>query len=235
MKQTFGWRVFSTCTLFTLIAGSAVLAQDSKPTYPSMAPLSQYLMSDRDAEIALARSAAPEAISNDAGILVLEKDGYKTAVPGKNGYVCVVERSWMSNFDSPQYWNPKLRGPICFNPQAARSILPITFKRTMLVLAGHTKNEIMEAMAAEVRNKQLPGLEPGSMSYMMSRGGYLDDSAGHWIPHLMFYTALGVDWGSDLPGSPVMLNPQFQGKPEPIDVLMVPAGRWSDGTAAPLM
>lgn len=192
-------------------------------------------MSDRDAEIALARSAAPEAISNDAGILVLEKDGYKTAVPGKNGYVCVVERSWMSNFDSPQYWNPKLRGPICFNPQAARSILPITFKRTMLVLAGHTKNEIMEAMAAEVRNKQLPGLEPGSMSYMMSRGGYLDDSAGHWIPHLMFYTALGVDWGSDLPGSPVMLNPQFQGKPEPIDVLMVPAGRWSDGTAAPLM
>ena len=235
MKQTFGWRVFSTCSLFTLIAGSAVLAQDPKPTYPGMAPLSQYLMSDRDAEIALARSAAPEAISHDAEILILEKDGYKTAVPGKNGFVCVVERSWMSNFDSPQYWNPKLRGPICFNPQAARSILPITFKRTMLVLAGHTKSEIMEAMAADVRNKQLPGLEPGAMSYMMSRAAFLDDSAGHWIPHLMFYTAVGVDWGSDLPDSPVMLNPQFQGKPEPIDVLMIPAGRWSDGTAAPLM
>lgn len=235
MKPTFGWRVFSAYILFTLIASRAVLAQGPKPTYPSMAPLSQYLMSDREAEIALARSAAPEAISNDAEILVLEKDGYKTAVPGKNGFVCVVERSWMSNFDSPQYWNPKLRGPICFNPQAAHSILPITIKRTMLVLAGHPKNEIMEAMAAEVKNKQLPDLEAGAMSYMMSRAAFLDDSAGHWIPHLMFYTALGVDWGADLPDSPVMLNPQFQGKPEPIDVLMIPAGRWSDGTAAPLM
>jgi hypothetical protein len=235
MKEYFGWQVFSTCTLFTLITGSVLLAQDPKPTYPSMASLSQYLMSDRDAEIALARSAAPEAISNDAEILVLEKDGYKTAVPGKNGFVCVVERSWMSNFDSSQYWNPRLRGPVCFNPQAARSILPITIKRTTLVLAGHTKSEIMDAMAAEVRNKQLPGLEPGGMSYMMSRAGFLDDSAGHWIPHLMFYTALGVNWGADLPDSPVMLNPQFQGKPEPIDVLMIPAGKWSDGTAAPLM
>ncbi len=90
-------------------------------------------------------------------------------------------------------------------------------------------------MAAEVKNKQLPDLEAGAMSYMMSRAAFLDDSAGHWIPHLMFYTALGVDWGADLPDSPVMLNPQFQGKPEPIDVLMIPAGRWSDGTAAPLM
>lgn len=234
MKTNYGWQTLSACLLI-LITGSSLLAQAPKPTYPAMAPLSQYLMSDRNAEIALARSAAPEAISNDAEILVLEKDGYKTAVPGKNGFVCVVERGWMSPFDAPQFWNPRLRGPVCFNPQAAHSILPITIKRTELVLAGRSLQEIQASMQAEVDNKKLPPLEPGGMAYMMSRAQFLDDSAGRWIPHLMFYTALGVDWGADLPDSPVMLNPQFQGKPEPIDVLMMPAGRWSDGTAAPLM
>jgi hypothetical protein len=57
-----------------------------------MAPLDQYLMVDRDAEIAMARSAAPEAISRDAYVLVLGRHGYETAVKGKNGFVCVVER-----------------------------------------------------------------------------------------------------------------------------------------------
>jgi hypothetical protein len=52
----------------------------------------------------------------------------------------------------------------------------------------------------------------------------------------MFYTPLmdGAAWGADLSKSPVMLNPQFRGAPEPIDVFMVPAGRWSDGTADPV-
>src|SRR6202167_5713508 len=73
-------------------------AQDATTPYPSMAPLDQYLM-DRDAEIAMARSAAPEAISRDAEVLVLGRHGYETAVKGKNGFVCVVERGWMSPFD----------------------------------------------------------------------------------------------------------------------------------------
>jgi hypothetical protein len=70
-------------------------AQDPKAPYASMAPLDQYLMVDRDAELAMSRSAAPEAISRDADVLVLGRHGYETAVKGKNGFVCVVERSWM--------------------------------------------------------------------------------------------------------------------------------------------
>ncbi|MFZ0870973.1 MAG: hypothetical protein WAM90_09625, partial [Rhodanobacter sp.] len=118
-------------------------AQDLHHAYPSMAPLSQYLMGDRDAEIALARSAAPKAISGEATILVLGSHGYVTAVEGRNGFVCMVDRSWSAQFDFPEFWNPKLRGPTCFNPQAARSILPITRKRTELALAGQSKNQIM--------------------------------------------------------------------------------------------
>ena len=223
---------------FTLViglgAGWQARAQDAKGSYPSMAPLDQYLM-DRDAEIAMARSAAPEALSRDAEVLVLGRHGYETAVKGKNGFVCIVERNWMGQFEgegADRFWNPRTRGPICFNPPAARSILPITIKRTELVLAGQSKAQIFESMKTFVK-QGLPPLEPGAMSYMMSKDQHLTDGSPHnWIAHLMFYTPLmdGSVWGADLSKSPVMLNPQFHGDPEPIDVFMIPAGWWSDGT-----
>ncbi|WP_445147058.1 hypothetical protein [Dyella sp. Tek66A03] len=221
--------------LASLLVGAVAATEQARPSYPRMAPLSEYLMPNRAAEVALARSAAPAAISDGATVLVLEPHGYVTAVEGKNGFVCVVERGWMSPFDAPQFWNPKLRGPICFNPEAARSILPMTYKRTTLVLAGQSREDIKKDIEAALAARQLPPLEPGAMSYMMSKQGYLDDQAGHWIPHLMFYTATQVDWGADQAGSPVMLNPQFRGSPEPVNVFMMPAGKWSDGSAAPSM
>jgi hypothetical protein len=210
----------------------------SKTQYPSMAPLDQYLM-ERNAEIALARSAAPEAISKDADILVLGRHGYETAVKGKNGFVCAVERAWMGPFSgnfSDGFWNPNIRGPLCFNPPAARSILPMTYKRTEMVLAGQTKAQIMDGIKTFIA-QGLPPLEPGAMSYMMSKEQYLTDSGQHrWVAHLMFYTPLmdGAVWGADVDHSPVMLNPQFHGDPEPINVFMVPAGMWSDGTPDPV-
>src|ERR1700741_4121344 len=215
-------------------------AQDGQMLFPSMAPVEQYPMTDRDAEISLARSAAPEAIARDATILVFGRHGYETAVEGKNGFVCVVERGWMSPFDGDfaiNFWNPKIRGPICFNPPAARSVLPLTYKRTEMILAGKSKAQIIAALKAACGKKELPPLEPGAMSYMLSKDQFLTDNDGHhWMAHLMCYTPLmdAAVWGADLPKSPVMLNPQFSGAPEPIDVFMVPAGWWSDGTPDPV-
>jgi hypothetical protein len=228
------------CLSFTMILGVVGIeqgrAQSSKTAYPNMAPLDQYLMADRNAEIALARSAAPDAISGDARILILGRHGYETAVEGKNGFVCVVERGWMSPSDAPEFWNPKLRGPICFNPPAARSVLPTTYKRTEMVLAGRSKAEIVDGNKAAFEKGELPPLEPGAMSYMLSKGAYLTDDGGHNLAHLMFYTPPldGGVWGADLPKSPVMLIPQFKGA-QPIDVFIVPVARWSDGSAAPAM
>jgi hypothetical protein len=165
--------------------------------------------------------------------MILGRHGYETVVEGTNGFVCMVERAWMSPFDSPEFWNPKNRGPLCFNPPAARSILPLTLKRTDLVLAGLSKAQIIEAIKA-FQAKDLPALEPGGMTYMMSRQGRLNDSAGHWVPHLMFYVPLtdAMTWGADVPGSPVLLNPQFNGAPEPVTEFMIPVPAWSDGTPA---
>ena len=129
--------------LVVALGAISQMQAQSKTPYPSMAPLDQYLMPDRNAEIALARSAAPDSISHDAKVLVLGPHGYETAVEGKNGFVCAVERGWMAPFDNPEFWNPKIRGPLCFNPPAARSILPMTYKRTEMVLAGQSKAQIM--------------------------------------------------------------------------------------------
>jgi hypothetical protein len=195
-----------------------------------MAPVDQYLMEDRNSEIALARSAAPESISRDAEVLVLGRHGYETAIQGKNGFVCIVERSWTAPLDDPNFWNPKLRGPLCLNAAAARSYLPRTIKKTELILAGRTKDQMMDAIVAAVDKKELPAMEPGAMCYMLSKQGYLSDTAGHWHPHLMFFYS-GTDpatWGADLQGSPILA---FHETREQLTTFLVPVRRWSDGSA----
>ena len=221
------------CTMILMLmlgASWRATAQDAKAPYPSMAPVEQYLMQDRAAEIALARSAAPESIARDAEVLVLGRHGYETAIQGKNDFVCVVERSWTAPIDDPNFWNPKLRGPICFNAAAARSYLPRTIKKTELILAGRTKAQMVEAITAAIDKKELPPMEPGAMCYMLSKQGYLDDKAGHWHPHLMFFFSQTdpAVWGADLPGSPIMaLNDTW----EHLTTFLVPVRKWSDGTA----
>src|SRR5580698_5502654 len=219
--------------LAVALGASSQMQAQSKTRYSSMATLSEYLMPDRNAEIALARTAAPDSISHDAKILVLGSRGYETAVEGKNGFVCAVERGWMAPFDNPEFWNPKIRGPLCFTPPAARSILPMTYKRTEMVLAGQSKDQIMEGIAAFAK-KELPALEPAALTYMLSKQAYLTDRGDHNMAHLMFYTPLmdKAVWGADLPKSPIMLNPQFA--LEGIDVFLVLTGMWSDGTLAPV-
>ena len=223
--------VFACSTIF---APRALWSQTTESKYTHMAPIEEYLMTDRNAEIALARSAAPKSISQDATVLILGRQGYETAVEGTNGFVCVVERGWMSPADAPEFWNPKLRGPLCFNPPAARSILPATYKRTEMALAGRTKAEIIDGNKSAFEKGQMPALEPGAMSYMMSKDAYLTDRVSHNMAHLMIYAPHGAAWGADLEKSPVMLNPQFKDV-APIDVFIVPVGMWSDGTSGPSM
>jgi hypothetical protein len=125
-KKMHGILLSAFMLVASLSAPWPAAAQDAKQPYASMAPVEQYLM-DRNAEIALARSAAPDAISRDATILVLGRHGYETAVEGKNGWVCMVERGWMAPFDSPEFWNPKIRGANRLNPPAARVVLPLVY------------------------------------------------------------------------------------------------------------
>ncbi len=216
--------------VLVIMLGAAGQTQDAKSPYPNMAPLEQYLIADRDAEIALARSAAPKSLSDDAEVLVLGRHGYETAAKGKNGFVCLVERSWAAPIDNPNFWNPKLRGPICLNAPAARSYLPLSIKKTELILAGQSKAQMFESIKAALDRKELPTQEPGAMSYMLSKEQYLDDKAGHWHPHLMFFVPQtdAQAWGADVKGSPVLSSEDAEDR---LTVFMIPVGKWSDGTA----
>ncbi|HET9985568.1 MAG TPA: hypothetical protein VFQ38_18345 [Longimicrobiales bacterium] len=230
------------CALIIALGCGVAKAAAQTEEYPRMAPIGQYLM-DRDAEIQLARSAAPDSISRDATILVLGRQGYERAVEGRNGFVCMVARSWMAAFDWPEFWNPKVRAADCMNPQAARFVAPIASLRSRMVMAGRSKAEVLSALEAAFANGRLPKLESGAMDYMMSKSAYLTDMGDHNLPHLMFFTA-GMDpkdWGAGAAGSPVMAAPywffssdepsRMKGLP-PVHVFLIPVANWSDGTPA---
>jgi hypothetical protein len=212
-------------------ASACVAAQGAKDPYPSMAPLDQYLISDEKSEIALARSAAPASISDGSEVLVLQRDGYKTVVKGTNGFVCLVERSWGQGTDEAEFWNPKMRAPHCFNAQAAKTFAPIYLLKTKLVLAGKSKPEIANAITTALDKKEIPALEPGAMAYMMSKQQYLNDQGKSWHSHTMFFSPgdMTKSWAADDPNSPVMMvnDPQ-----ERVTILLVLAGKWSDGTVS---
>src|SRR5215467_9559946 len=171
---------------------------------------------------------APESIARDAEVLVLGHHGFETAVKGKNGFVCIVGRSWTSAADE-DYFDPKVRVPMCVNAAAARSYLLRITKIANLALAGRTLAQVNEAMAAAIARKELPPMEPGAMCYMMGKQGYGGDSAPHWRSHLMFFfsdTDPAV-WGANLPGSPVL---GIADASEHLTQFVIPTQRWSDGT-----
>ena len=217
------------CGLVFLGSIESRVASADALAYPAMAPIERYLESSTSDEIALARSAAPESISRDAEVLVLGRHRFETAVKGTNGFVCMVERSWTAPFGDPEFWNPKIRGPICFNPQAARTYLPSVISRTQLALAGKPENQIRDATNAAIDKKELPALEAGAMSYMLSKQGYLGDEAGHFHPHLMFWVERTKPevWGAGAPGSPIFGKEEIPGR---LTIFIVPVGKWPDGT-----
>src|SRR5579863_1000860 len=231
-------KIFSLIALTTialvipLATTSQAPAQDAKSPYPTMAPLDQYLIADRNAEIALARTAAPDSISKGAEVMVLGRHGYETAAKGKNGFVCLVWRAWAGASDDLEFWNPKSRSPVCMNPPAARFNVPITVKRTELVIAGRSKSQMFADITAAFDKNEFPPLEPGAMCYMLSKQGRLNDRAGPWRPHLMFYVPLTdpAIWGAGSPGSPVVAA--FTDTPEHHTVFLVPVSNWSDGSPA---
>lgn len=224
------WAIGLACILSALFSTiSSADSNDVKPAYLSMAPVVQYRMAPQSEEIALARSAAPMSISGNADVLTLGSHGYETAVKGRNGFVCVVERSWGAAINDPQFWNPKVRAPTCFNPAAARSVLAGYLERTGWVLAGVSRSGMLARTKAALAANALLAPEPGAMCYMMSKQGYLSDADGHWHPHLMFFLAHSdsAAWGANLDGSPILAA---QGDPEPVTTFLVPVTKWSDGT-----
>ncbi len=213
-------------------AGAGRQVQAQAAPYSAAAPLDQYFMPAKASEIELARSAAPASIADGAEVLVLTQGGYMTAVKGGNGFVCLVERSWGKTTDDPEFWNPKVRAPLCVNGPAARTYLPIVFAKTRMVIAGKSRTEIARALQSAWERKEMPALEPNAMCYMMSKQQYLSDDDMAWHPHIMWFVTgdAAKSWEANLPGVPVIAANAPEDR---MTIFMVKVGHWSDGTPGP--
>jgi hypothetical protein len=234
--------MYKTMPLLILFLSLAVIgpvrADDAKPLYPDRPPLEQYLSASPAVEIALARTAGPKAVSDNATVLVLGKDGYQTAVKGTNGFVCYLGRSWEKDFDDPEFWNPHGRTPQCWNAAAASSLLPSILERAQWVMTGVSKDEMIARTKAEIANHQFVPA-PASVVYMLSKDQYINDpqpgAPSNWHPHVMFFVPAapgeeGSAWGANVPhGAIYSTTSDIQ----PITTYFVLSPRWSDGSLAP--
>ena len=172
--------------LVVSVQAASVRAQS--PKYP---PFSEYMMTP-EAELALARSAAPASVSAHATVKVLTAAGYNVAAQGDNGFVCIVMRGWAGPTYTPAQfrdlvYDAGVRAPICFNPPAARQVLPYYELRSKLGMAGKTPDQISEGVQAAYARGQLPRRDEVSFAYMWSADQNLGTGIGHWHPHMMIF------------------------------------------------
>jgi hypothetical protein len=225
-----------------VVAGTALLAfpPSSAAQGTPLKDVTPFLL-DRNEEIDLARSAAPNHLGDDATIWILTATGYEKAATGTNGFACFVGRGWSGPIQigsgsnrrlHPDLFDPKLHAPHCFNPAAARTVLPWHFERTRLLLAGVPAEEVNGRILREIEAGRLHLPEPGAMAYMMSPRQDLGPDFGPWRPHVMVYlpNIANADWGiagftHDYP---------FIAEPgTPWSVAVLPMRRYSDGSWAP--
>jgi len=217
----------------SVLAGIALLAAGSSAAQesPDLAP---YLMPDRAAEIALARSAAPKHVGDSATVLVLTRSGYVEAARGSNGFTCFVQHSFDGRIGDSAFWKASIRGPICLNPPAVQTVLPEMRKRAEWIMAGVSPSEIAARTRKAYASHVFPMPAAGAMAFMLSPEQHLGDTDPHWAPHLMFWYDKSMSaafWGvggatnTIIDGSGLDLDAQ-------ILTLLIPVRRWSDGTLA---
>ncbi|HKH92549.1 MAG TPA: hypothetical protein VKA54_12135 [Gemmatimonadaceae bacterium] len=179
-------RLLALLTALTTLTSNIAGAQASK--YP---PIERYLM-PRDAEIALARTAAPANISDRATIKILTRAGFTVARQGENGNVCMV----MRGFSAPTYtpapfrdlvYDPTVRAPICFTAPAAKTAMPYYELRTKLAIEGKDPGQIAAALKTAYGNGTLPRRDGATFAYMWSAHQHLASGIDAWHPHVMIF------------------------------------------------
>ena len=194
----------------TLLVALAAVSADASAQQSKYPPIDRYLM-PRDAELALARTAAPPSLSERATIKVLTRSGFVVAHEGNNGAVCMVMRGFSApTFTPAQFrdlvYDPTVRAPICFTAPAAKVAMPYYELRTALALAGKGPDEIAEAVKAAYTKGTLPRREGVTIAYMWSAHQHLASGIGAWHPHVMLFAPNydnamvgGHPFGSPLP------------------------------------
>ncbi|HLI94664.1 MAG TPA: hypothetical protein VKT72_01100 [Candidatus Baltobacteraceae bacterium] len=163
---------------------------------------------------------------------MLTSHGFVTAVNGTNGFVCVVERSWTAPFTDTEFWNPKERGPDCYNPPAARTEIPQLVQEAQWATAGLSNQQMEERTKAAFADGSFKSPLPGAFGLMLSKQGHLNHAHGPWYPHMMFFIPQDQvsNWAANVDNSPTQTADRG---PYLSTLVMVPVLTWSDGSPAP--
>jgi hypothetical protein len=222
---------------FTTLASWSCAALGATPLAAQRGPkpdVTPFLIADRDAEIRLARTAAPPSISDSATVLVLERTGYVQATRGSNGFACIVIRSLAGSLDLPGLWSPGISAPHCFNAAAVRTVMPLLVKQTAWLLSGESASEVAGHIERSYASREFAPPESGAMAYMLSPEQRLTDSGSHGLPHLMFFydkSQPASAWGAGAAGSPVQHDAAADTH-APFLTLFVLVRQWSNGASA---
>lgn len=151
---------------------------------------------ERDAEIALARSAAPSSVSGGARVWLWDGARYVVGDSGSaagSGVQCYVGRPWVPSVE-----------PHCFDAEGARTILPIQMRRVELYAKGRSEREVEADIAAGIKRGALRLPRRPAVTYMMSQAQDLvngeGSAVGAWQPHLMIYWPRLTSADAGLPG-----------------------------------
>jgi len=216
----------------TFAALALLTVEPIRAQTPDLAP---YLIGDRAAEVALARTAAPANVSDAATVMVLTRKGFVEAARGTNGFTCLVLRSFAKNIGASDFWNPRIRAPHCLNAPAVRTVLPEMLKRAEWIMSGVSPAEITARTQRAYASHTFPMPAAGAMAFMLSPRQYLGDSGPHWLPHVMFYydkSMPAATWGTGGVTN-TLIDGSAGDADSPVLTLLIPVRTWSDGKPAP--
>ena len=135
-----------------------------------------------------AECRSPIHLPGDAEVMVMGRHGYEVAVKGKNGFVCMVERGWTAGVDDPVFWNQDTGSDLLQPTGRAVQCSHHGQEDRVGDRRDDPKSRPAEAIKGRFRQEGVAGDGAWCRSapYCPSRGT-VNDSDGHWRPHLMFF------------------------------------------------
>jgi hypothetical protein len=162
-----------------LCAASSSAPRDAQSNAEKAAKLPPIL--PREREIALALSAAPPRVADEAGIYALERTGYVKVRESRNGFNCLVEREVADSLE-----------PECLDAEGSETSLAVFLREGDLRAQGKSPAEIEADINAGYASGKYRGPRRPGIVYMLSNENVVvmdpeTGQVGHYGPHLMFY------------------------------------------------
>lgn len=145
------------------------------------APAAFSIVLDKEKEIEMALSAAPENLRADAAVYTLSPSGYTKIRDSKNGFHCLVEREGEGTL-----------GPICYDTEGSQTLMLAAFETAQLALSDKSQEEIDKQIDADYKSGKLIAPRKSGIVYMLSTQFQEHNHATGEVktvfpPHVMFY------------------------------------------------